>query len=113
MVPLQVLSEEYLLNLLDRFHYEFGLRCLVYEDKDDDKNPWFQRMYLVPMWNIIKKIEKFEPYFAEFNLVFSWLDIIRQPVDFSSLFPRNMIHSAEEEFIFKGQKIRIEYEYVI
>lgn len=36
----------------------------------------------------------------------------RQPIDLSSAFPSNMINVKQEEFIFKGEMIKIEYNYI-
>lgn len=114
MLQLQVLNEEFLLNLCDRLTFEIEIRYLVYEECAKTKGgQWFQPMYIIPMWNILEKIKQFEKYFEEFNLKFPLHDIYRQPFDFSMAFPTSMIHIKEEEFIFKDEKIKIEYKYVI
>lgn len=55
---LQKLNEEYLLNLSYRLDFEIELRTLAYSvDQSDGGDTWLQPMYLVPMWNIVKKLK--------------------------------------------------------
>lgn len=110
----QELNEEYLSNLLDRWGFEMEIRAaFIDESVDDEENPWLRPMYLIPMWNIVTKLQAFEQYFHRFNLIYPKLDILRQPIDFSTAFPDDMIHIKEEEFIFKGEKITVKYKYII
>ena len=108
---LQELNEEYLLNLLDRLCFELEIRSSVHEYCDND--PWLKPMYIIPMWNIVEKLKKFEPYFDKFNIIFPTFDVYRQSINLETVFPSNIIHVREEEFIFKGEKIKIEYRYVL
>lgn len=110
----QELNEEYLSNLLDRWGFENEIRALVCGyDPEIGEDPWLRPMYLIPMWNIFEKIKSFEQYFKEFDMIFPSGDIYRQPINFSTAFPSHMIHTKEEEFIFKGEKIKVAYNYVI
>lgn len=91
---LQELNEDYLLNLCYRLDYEMELRTLAYSV--DGEDVWLQPMYLIPMWNILFPTHMY-----------------RQPIDLSTVFPNHMIHIKEEEIIFKGEIIKIEYKYVL
>lgn len=70
-------------------------------------------MFLIPMWNILEKIKKFTQYFNELNVIFPFEEVYRQPIDFSTLFHADLIHTAEEELIFKGEKIKVSYNYIM
>lgn len=111
-MSLQELHEEYLLNLLDKLELEIDIRSIVHDPAAEGGDPWEQPMYLIPMWNIIEKIKSFKSYFDEFNLLFPTEGVYRHPINLSTLFPDNMIHIKEEEFIYKGEKIKIEYNYI-
>lgn len=106
---LQELNEDYLLNLCYRLDFEIELRTLAYSL--DDSDAWKQPMYLIPMWNIVEKIEAFKKYFVEFNVMFPTHMYI-QPIDLSTMFPSHMIRRNEEEFAFNGEIIKIEYKYI-
>lgn len=107
----QELNEEYLLNLLDRLNFEIEIRTIVHENRAE-LDPWVQPMYLIPMWNLVEKIKVFKMYFYELDIDFPFFEVYRHPIDLSTAFPDNMIHIKEEEFIFKGEKIKIEYKYI-
>lgn len=107
---LQELSEEFLLNLVDRLDFEIEIRAVVYSQSEN--NPWLQPMYLIPMWNIVEKIKAFEPYFHKLNINFPKYDIYRQPIDLSTVFPDAITRIKEEELIFNGEIIRIKYKYI-
>lgn len=110
---LQELNEDYLLNLTYRLDFEIELRALAYSSVHSDGEViWIQPMYLIPMWNIVKKIEAFKQYYVEFNIIFPTY-MYRQAIDLSTVFPSHMIHTKVEEFVFKGEIIKIEYKYVI
>lgn len=106
---LQVLNEDYLLNLCYRLDFEIELRTLAHSVENSDS--WFQPMYLIPMWNIVTKIEAFKKYFVEFDIEFP-RHMNRQPIDLSTTFPIHTIHSKEEEFVSNGEIIKIEYKYI-
>lgn len=108
----QELNQEYLENLCERLIFEIEIRYLIYDDAEEG-NPWLQPMYLIPMWNIVEKLKKFKPYFHELDIKFPTMEVYRQPMDFSTVFPSTMIRSKEEELIFKGEKIRVKYNYII
>lgn len=107
---LQNLNEDYLLNLCYRLDFEIELRALAHSVEDSDA--WFQPMYLIPMWNIVEKIKAFRQYFIEFDITFP-SHMYRQPIDLSTLFPSESIHIKQEELIFKGERIKVEYNYII
>lgn len=107
---LQELSEEFLLNLVDRLDFEIEIRTLVYSHSENE--PWLQPMYLIPMWNIVEKIKAFEPFFHKLNIGFPTFDLCRHPIDLSTVFPDAMIRIKDEEFIFNGEIIRIKYKYI-
>lgn len=107
---LQEISEEFLVNLEDRLIFEIEIRTLVYDQSEN--NSWLQPMYLIPMWNIVEKIKAFKPYFHKLNISFPTLDVYRQPIDLSTVFPDALIHIKEEEFIFNGEIIKIKYKYI-
>lgn len=109
---LQKLNQEFLLNLVDRLTFEIEIRYMVYEGRSEEEDQWFQPMYLIPYWNIIEKIKKFEEYFDELGIHFPTFDVYRQPIELSTVFPPDMIHTKEEEFIFKDEKIKVEYRYI-
>ena len=109
---LQELNDDYLLNLTYRLDFEIELRALAYSvDHSDGDDQWLQPMYLIPMWNIVKKIEAFKQYFVEFDIMFPTY-MYRQPIELSTVFPSHMIRSKEEEFVFNGEIIKIEYKYI-
>lgn len=88
------------------------LRTLAYSTSSPpDVDVWNQPMFLIPMWNIVKKIEAFKQYFAVFDVIYP-SHMYRQPIDLSTVFPEHMIHVKEEEFVFKGEIIKIQYKYV-
>lgn len=108
----QELNEEYLLILRERLDFEITLRSMSYDQKPEE-NQCMQPMFLIPMWNILEKIKKFTQYFNELNVIFPFEEVYRQPIDFSSLFHADLIHTAEEELIFKGEKIKVSYNYIM
>lgn len=108
----QELNEEYLLILRERLDFEITLRSMSYDQKPEE-NQWMQPMFLIPMWNILEKIKKFTQYFNELNVIFPFEEVYRQPIDFSTLFHADLIHTAEEELIFKGKKIKVSYNYIM
>lgn len=105
----QELSEEFLWNLTYRLTFEIEIRYMVHGGPND---PWEQPMYLIPMWNIVEKIKAFKRYFDEFNVIFPTEDVYRHPIDLSEVFPPEMIKVKEEEFLYKGEKIIVTYNYV-
>lgn len=108
----QELNEEFLLNLLYRLDFEMELRTLAYSvDQSEGEDTWLQPMYLIPMWNMVEKLEAFKPYFNEFDVIFP-THMYRQPIDLSTAFPHDMILIKQEEFIFKSEKIKVEYRYI-
>lgn len=111
-MKLQELNEEYLWLLKDRLDYELSHRFMICESCDDEMNPWCQPMYLIPYWNIIQKIIAFTSYFDELNVPFPFEEVYRQPIELSTVFPDSLIHSKEEELIFRGEIIKITYKYV-
>lgn len=109
---LQGLNKDYLLNLTYRLDFEIELRTLAYSlDQSDGDEEWFQPMYLIPMWNIVKKIEAFKQYFVEFDIMFPTY-MYRHLIDLTAVFPSHMICNKEEEFVFNGEIIKIEYKYM-
>lgn len=104
----QKLSEEYLLNLVDRLNFEIEIRAAVHEGRCEN-DAWEQPMYLIPMWNIVKKIIAFKPYFYEMNINFPTLEVYRHPIEIDGIFPIEMINVKEEELIYKGEKIIVKY----
>lgn len=108
---LQELNEEYLLNLLDRLSFEMEIRTLVISD-DAAGGGWFQPMYLNPMWNIVEKIKAFKPYFDEIGIVFPFESVYRQPINFATLFDSSVIQSKQEELIFNGEIVIVQYNYI-
>lgn len=107
---LQELSEEFLLNLVDRLDFEIEIRTIVYSHSKNE--PWLQPMYIIPMWNIVEKIKAFEPYFRKLNISFPKYDVYRQPINLSTVFPDAIIRTKEEELVFNGEIIRIKYKYI-
>ena len=106
---LQDLNDDFLLNLLDRFNILRAVVC----DNSGEYDPYYQTMYLIPMWNIVEKIKTFEPYFHKLNIIFPAIELHRHPIELSNhLFSCKMIHIKEEEFIFNGEIVKIEYKYV-
>lgn len=108
----QELNEEYLENLKDRLIFEIEIRYMTFGIDAKGENQWLQPMYLIPMWNIVEKIKTLKSYFNELDVIFPHEDVYRQPIDLSTVFPNDMIRSKEEEFIYKGGKIKIEYNYI-
>lgn len=112
-MKLQELNENYLWLLKQRLDFELEIRWMTYESCDDDVNPWCQPMYLIPYWNIIQKIIAFTKYFDELNVPLPFEEVYRQPIDLSTAFPDSLIHIKEEEFIYKGEIIKIDYKYIV
>lgn len=50
---------------------------------------------------------------SKLNIVFPTHEVYRQPINLSTYFLIGMIHTKEEEFMFNGEKIKIENKYVI
>lgn len=113
-VPVQELNEEFLYNLKDRLIFEIEIRYMVYDGCcKEEEDQWFQLMYLIPYWNIVQKVKEFTPYFEELNVRFPFEEVYRQPIELYTVFPSSMINVKEEEFIFRGEKIIVKYEYII
>lgn len=110
----QEMSQDFLCNLKNRLDFEIEIRSFVIDyDSAKGGNPWRQPMYLIPMYNIVEKLKSFESYFNKLDVSFPTFEVYRQPFDLSTAFPNNMIHIKEEEFIFKGENIKVEYNYII
>lgn len=107
-MQVQELHEEFLLNLEDRLRFEIEIRYMVYGGRDEE-NQWLQPMYLIPMWNIVEKVQCFKSYFDELGVIFPTEYVCRHPLDLPDLFPDSMTHIVEEEFIFKGEKVVVKY----
>lgn len=108
---LQDLSVDFLDNLLERLDFEIGLRYMVHDDSAE-RNPYYQPMYLIPMWNICEKIKSFKPYFDELDMIFPTLNVYRHPIDLFKMFPADIIKTKEEDFTYKGQPIKVTYKYI-
>lgn len=105
----QELNKEFLLNLVDRLTFEIEIRYMVYGGHDEE---WFQPMYIIPFWNIVEKIKSFKTYFDDLNIIFPTYDVYRQPFELLMTFPTDMISIKDEEFIYKGEKIKVKYRYI-
>lgn len=69
-------------------------------------------MYLIPMYNIVEKIKAFTSYFDEFDGIFSTEDVYRHPLNMTDVIPPEMIKVKEEEFMYKGEIIKVSCNYV-
>lgn len=106
----QELHEEFLLNLCDRLYFEIDIRSMVHGGRED---PWQQPMYLIPIWNLVEKVKSFKRFFDELDVEFPTEEVYRHPIDLSTAFSEDLIRMKEEDFVYKGEHIKVAYKYII